>query len=52
MNKKEKKVVSKVNYDKFDKEINEIMKKSRIVRKSIDDSLHVDEKTLRQIITI
>ena len=51
-NEKEKKVVSKVNYKNFDEEIVAITKKSRIVRKSIGDSLHVGENTLRQIITV
>ena len=54
MNKKEKekKVVSEVNYGNFDEEIVAITKKSRTGRKSIDESLHADEKTLRQMITV
>jgi len=52
MAKKRKNVVSDVNYDNFDENMPAIAKKSRIVRKSINNSLIVDENTLYQIIKI
>ena len=42
--------INKVNFENFDKKIVSIMVKSKRVRKSIDDALRVDSRTMLEII--